>query len=301
MQVAQTNNTYSKPKFIICFVAVVAVLAGISHVFNLTPIDEAQLHAKTEQPPKRATADAVDEATQDVAAGLTETEIADAEDIEPDDEEDALEEDDKTDDGADMTSPLSDSAYVSSVFVSAKVWSYPLCFPDSNALQLAAARLNGVPPMQSRSELTQMLNQQRLSCISSSPYYIIDELTHSMPYLVPKAQLLLNTIGINFVDSLHSKGLALHLPIVTSVLRTSDDIRSLQHGNSNSVTNSCHCYGTTIDITYNRFMPLAGHTPTRYDDTLKKVLAEVLFDLRAQGRCYVKYERKQACFHLTVI
>ena len=122
-----------------------------------------------------------------------------------------------------------------------------------------------------------------------------------MPYLVPKAQMLLNTIGINFVDSLQSKGMALHLPIVTSVLRTNDDIRSLQHGNGNSVTNSCHCYGTTIDITYNRFMPLAGHTPTRYDDTLKKVLAEVLYDLRAQGRCYVKYERRQACFHLTVI
>ena len=119
--------------------------------------------------------------------------------------------------------------------------------------------------------------------------------------LVPKAQMLLNAIGINFLDSLQSKGMALHLPVVTSVMRTDEDIRGLQRGNANSVTNSCHSYGTTIDITYNRFIPVGGGEPTRYDEGLKKVLAEVLFDLRAMGRCYVKYEKRQACFHLTVI
>jgi hypothetical protein len=29
------------------------------------------------------------------------------------------------------------------------------------------------------------------------------------------------------------------------------------------------------------------------------VLSEVLRDLREQGLCYVKYERKQGCFQLT--
>ena len=139
-----------------------------------------------------------------------------------------------------------------------------------------------------------------LTDISTSPYYIVEDLTHSMPYLVPKAQNLLNTIGINYVDSLHSKGYPLHIPVVTSVLRTAADIQNLQQGNINSVTNSCHCYGTTIDITYNRFVPLEGTTLTCYDEKLKKVLAEVLYDLRADNRCYVKYERLQACFHLTV-
>lgn len=298
---AQTKNTYSKPKFIICFVAVVALMAGISHIFNLTPIDEEQLRAKAEQARQKETADLTTEDTVVDAGYTSETEVEGAEEIETPEEEEEADSDEEVADSVDMALPMPDTTDMASMYVSNKVWSYPICFPDSNSVQLAAARLNGVPPMQRRGELTQMVNQQRLSCISSSPYYVIDELTHSMPYLVPKAQMLLNTIGINFVDSLQSKGMALHLPIVTSVLRTSDDIRSLQHGNGNSVTNSCHCYGTTIDITYNRFMPLAGHTPTRYDDTLKKVLAEVLYDLRAQGRCYVKYERRQACFHLTVI
>ena len=34
-------------------------------------------------------------------------------------------------------------------------------------------------------------------------------------------------------------------------------------------------------------------------DTLKMVLSEVLRDLKKNGRCYVKYELKQGCFHIT--
>ena len=36
------------------------------------------------------------------------------------------------------------------------------------------------------------------------------------------------------------------------------------------------------------------------NDTLKWVLSEVLNDARKQGLCYVKYERKQGCYHITV-
>ena len=35
------------------------------------------------------------------------------------------------------------------------------------------------------------------------------------------------------------------------------------------------------------------------NDTLKWILSEVLHDLRQQGKCYVKYEVKQGCFHIT--
>jgi hypothetical protein len=34
-------------------------------------------------------------------------------------------------------------------------------------------------------------------------------------------------------------------------------------------------------------------------DTLKLVLSEVLRDLRESEACYVKYELKQGCFHIT--
>ena len=36
------------------------------------------------------------------------------------------------------------------------------------------------------------------------------------------------------------------------------------------------------------------------NDSLKWVLSEVLNDMRKNNRCWVKYEVKQGCFHITV-
>lgn len=184
------------------------------------------------------------------------------------------------------------------------VWSYNECFPDINDVQLLAAKRYGITPVQSRKEAEQYVSRHKLVNVTHSPFYAVDSLTHSMPYLVPRAQQLLNTISLNFIDSCQVKGLPIHLPIVTSVLRTTDDVSKLQRGNKNATTNSCHCYGTTVDISYTKFYPVADTyssdlAPTRWNEPLKRVLSEVLNDLRLQGKCYVKYERRQACFHLT--
>ena len=185
------------------------------------------------------------------------------------------------------------------------VWSFDKCFHDLNDVQLVAAQANGIDPVADKEEALQYVKQHKLVDISHSPYYMVDDLTHSMPYLVPKAQHLVNTICLNFIDSLQMKGIMPHLPIITSVMRTTDDVKKLQKGNGNATTNSCHCYGTTVDISYNRFMPISGtHVPTaqltRWNYNMKQILSEVLFDLREQKRCYVKYELKQGCYHLTV-
>ena len=185
------------------------------------------------------------------------------------------------------------------------VWSFDKCFHDLNDVQLASAQANGIQPVKDKEEALKYVRQHKLVDISHSPYYLVDELTHSMPYLVPKAQHLVNTICLNFIDSLQMKGIMPHLPIITSVMRTTDDVKKLQKGNGNATTNSCHCYGTTVDISYNRFMPISGtHVPTaqltRWNYNMKQILSEVLFDLREQQKCYVKYEVKQGCYHLTV-
>lgn len=285
---AQVKQKYNKTKFYLTFAVVVGLLAGIAHLWDLSPLKQQPSIASIPQTETGKDSLAVEEQeTQEDADNQAIQDAEDAEDLE-NQETPTLSQDTLT----------CDSSY--NVFLSLKVWSYPECFNDSNAVQLVAAEQNGIQPVETREQLMELVGQDKLTDISTSPYYIVEDLTHSMPYLVPKAQLLLNTIGINFVDSLHSKGFPLHIPVVTSVLRTAHDIKNLQRGNVNSVTNSCHCYGTTIDITYNRFMPLEGTDLTRYDDNLKKVLAEVLYDLKAQDRCYVKYERLQACFHLTV-
>ena len=128
--------------------------------------------------------------------------------------------------------------------------------------------------------------------------------THSIPYLTDGAAGLLDMIGKNFLDSLESKGLNPNKIIVTSVLRTQEDIKKLQKsGNPNAVNNSAHCYATTFDITYARYDKIKFKNfrlcESVEPELLKKVLGEVLRDLRKQNKCYVKYEVRQRCFHIT--
>ena len=95
----------------------------------------------------------------------------------------------------------------------------------------------------------------------------------------------------------------LHQFIVTSVLRTKEDVEKLRRYNGNATENSCHLYGTTFDICYNRYHTVAPPGERRRlvrDDSLKYVLCEVLRDMRRDGRCHIKYEVKQSCFHITV-
>ena len=180
--------------------------------------------------------------------------------------------------------------------------SYRAAFPDSNSVQLEAAQRWGVQPVRDRTDAEQ--RKSELVYIGSSPYYHVDPLTASIPYLVPRASVLLQDIGQAFFDSLHVKGVPLHRFIVTSVLRSEADVERLRRYNSNATERSCHLYGTTFDICYNRYQTVEDPDgPPRREvrnDTLKFVLSEVLRDMREAGRCYVKYEVKQGCFHMTV-
>ena len=179
---------------------------------------------------------------------------------------------------------------------------YRATFPDSNSVQLVAARQWGVQPVRDRADAEQ--RKSELVYIGSSPYYHVDPLKASIPYLVPRASILLQDIGQAFFDSLHVKGVPLHRFIVTSVLRSEADVERLRQYNSNATEQSCHLYGTTFDICYNRYQTVEDPDGPRRrqvrNDTLKFVLSEVLRDMREAGRCYVKYEVKQGCFHMTV-
>ena len=185
-----------------------------------------------------------------------------------------------------------------------RIWSvarYADAFPDSQQVQIVAANRWGVEPVINRSDAEQRKNE--LVYVQSSPYYHIDKMYRSIPYLVPRAAVLLNDIGRAYYDSLQIKGIPLHQFIITSVLRTKEDVNKLRHYNGNATENSCHLYGTTFDISYNRYLTVqTAEEPRRSvrNDSLKWVLCEVLNDFRKNGRCYIKYEVKQGCFHITV-
>ena len=181
------------------------------------------------------------------------------------------------------------------------VISYKRSFGDVNDTHLAVAKRIGVKPLQNRDAALKL--GSKVLEIKDCELYRVDSLTHSIPFLVPKASALLDSIGANFLDSLESKGLNPNQVIVTSVLRTLDDVKRLGKRNINASKNSAHVYGTTFDITYKRFHKVEDPDGRPMQDvradTLKLVLSEVLRDLKKKDMCYIKYELKQACFHIT--
>ena len=175
---------------------------------------------------------------------------------------------------------------------------YPRIFNDLNDIQLVAARANGTPHTLTVEELE--VGKYGLKRIETNELYKVDPLTHSAPYLVPKAKDFLDELGEAFQDSLYNRGYdRRHRFIVTSVYRTENHIKRLRRsGNVNASKNSCHQYGTTVDITYVRF-----DKPEEYranDPKLLQLRMQTVYDMHQAGRCYVKYERKQSCLHITV-
>lgn len=181
-----------------------------------------------------------------------------------------------------------------------RTFSYKDKFRDLQSKQEQAARAIGLStPPQNRQQAAKMRSQ--LTKIKTNDYYIVDSLTHSIPYLVPVAAAELESIGREFADILQRNGLPHYRFYVTSVLRTKEDIKHLQKsGNVNATTNSCHNYGTTFDLAYFRFNKVTRTREYMHQDNLKLVLGQVLLNHQRAGKIYVKYEYKQACFHITV-
>ena len=181
------------------------------------------------------------------------------------------------------------------------VVSYKRSFPDLNDKHLEVAKTVGIRPLEDREEAESM--KEKLTHITDNEFYVVDSLTHSIPYLVPRASALLDTIGSNFLDSLAAKGLNPNQVIVTSVLRTQSDVKRLRRRNGNASANSAHCFGATFDVSWKRFKKVEDEDGRPLQDvgsdTLKLVLSEVLRDLRQAEKCYIKYELKQGCFHIT--
>lgn len=175
-------------------------------------------------------------------------------------------------------------------------------FKDRNQTHLNVAIKNGIIPLDCRKEVENV--QSQLKHIETNDFYKVDKLTHSVPYLTEGARELLTLIAKNFQDSLQSKGYEKHRIIVTSLLRTRNDVTRLQKsGNKNATTHSAHMYATTFDITYTRFdRMLTTSTITKKrpnQRAMHKILAEVLKDLKYQRKCYIMYELRQRCFHIT--
>lgn len=174
---------------------------------------------------------------------------------------------------------------------------YSTYFNDLNDAHVELAKAVGLSKVPKNREDVVI---KKLTHIKSNELYMVDTLRYSIPFLTKSAAAEIGTIGKAFTDSLKSKNFPEYKIIVSSVLRTQDDIDRLRRsGNPNASDNSAHCYGTTFDITYSRYYREVETDEFMQPYELTKVLAEVLRDQKESGRIIVKYEHKERCFHIT--
>lgn len=201
------------------------------------------------------------------------------------------------DDVKDYGRPLADSVH--KVYYSGKKLPYAVMFADVNDLHIEAARAVG---LKKTIEKRENVDAGRLSLvkITGSDSYSVAKLTHSIPYLTKGAARELSAIADGFSRKLSDNGLPPYRLVVNSVLRTDEDVARLRRsGNVNASENSAHSYATTFDISYTKYQKADDSNYVMDPYELTKVLGEVLRDEREAGRCYVKYEKKQHCFHIT--
>jgi hypothetical protein len=66
----------------------------------------------------------------------------------------------------------------------------------------------------------------------------------------------------------------------------------------NASANSPHLYGNAFDISYKRFIVRKWSLTNCDKKFLKEALAEVIWQLREENRCWATYEKMQNCYHV---
>gem|GEM_PF-1704781 len=195
---------------------------------------------------------------------------------------------------------------------------------DVNAEQIAVARRLGVQAS-GEAELQRLVRQGRLVPLGdSTEYWVLRKMTHSAPYVTPDARALLIEVGRRFTAKLDSAGLPRYRMKVTSALRTDETQAELRKINPNaSRIVSAHEFGTTMDVSYERFaVPAPREEPAdsaagppvpwemrsemleelekAHGKAIQALLGRSIAELRAEGALMVMMENGQTVFHFTV-
>ena len=162
----------------------------------------------------------------------------------------------------------------------------------------ALARLSGIGKSASAADIRKKASAGLLTKVRSTKYYKIQDLTHSYPYLTRDSKKLLEEIGRRFCDKIEKEGYKGSKCIVTSLTRTTQNVRSLGRSNVNVSENSPHLNGNAFDISYMHFK-FRKFFITECDKWyMKEALAEVIYQLRKENKCWATYEKNQGCFHV---
>jgi len=191
---------------------------------------------------------------------------------------------------------------------------------DVNARQVAVAQSLGVRA-RDEEDIQRLVRAGRLVALEdSTEYWVLRDLTYSVPYVTPDARSMLLEIGRRFHERMDSLGLPRYRMEVTSVLRTPEAQDELKRRNSNAARDvSAHEFGTTLDVAHVRFAPPAASTlpeepalvqaeeaamleelGKQNAAALQAELGRVLAEMRDERKLRVMMERRQAVYHMTV-
>ena len=162
----------------------------------------------------------------------------------------------------------------------------------------AAAKSKGISICKDESELKRRISEGRLVRVNNGNSYVVEKMIFSYPCVTRDSKVLLDEIARRFREKSSQKGLNGVRFFITSMTRKTDNIKSLRKFNGNASVNSPHLYGNAFDISYKRFIARKWILTNCDKKFLKEALAEVIWQLRAENRCWATYEKIQNCYHV---
>lgn len=163
-------------------------------------------------------------------------------------------------------------------------------FSDGIKVHEKAYKYEGIKPQKTDEGLIQLGKKNVLKEIESNEFYILQDLTHSQPLLLPKAIDFINELSILYLQKCTEKNIDYVPYEITSGTRSKESVERLGKENENSIENSPHLKGKTFDMSWRKF--------DGYEAQLK-LFTSALSELKNQKKCFVKFERN-GCLHITV-
>jgi hypothetical protein len=162
----------------------------------------------------------------------------------------------------------------------------------------AAAKSRGIKVSKTEKEFRSRISEGKLVKVRSGKGYTVEKMIFSYPYVTKDSKILIDEISRRLREKTAKKGLNGVRFFITSMTRKSDNVKSLRRFNQNASLNSPHLYGNAFDITYKRFNARKWILTNCDRKYLKEALAEVIWQLRAERKCWATYEKNQNCFHI---
>jgi hypothetical protein len=187
---------------------------------------------------------------------------------------------------------------------------------DVNARQVAVAQSLGVRA-RDEEEIQRLVREGRLVALEdSTQFWVLRDLTYSVPYVTPDAKSMLLEVGRRFHERMDSLGLPRFRMEVTSVLRTPETQDELKRRNSNAARDvSAHEFAPPAASDLPAELPAAPgpSAQIRAEEAalleevgkqnaaaLQAELGRVLAEMRDERKLRVMMERRQAVYHMTV-